>query len=63
VKPGKLNSGPGHFSHILTGEDEENLDENLPDVHLFAVQMVDYYFKNIVHFLSTRVAPLDFTYA
>jgi len=41
VKPGKLNSGPNHLSCILIGEDLENLDDSLPDTHLFIVHMVD----------------------
>jgi hypothetical protein len=63
VKPRKLNSGPDHLSCILSGEDVGNLDESLPDAHLFAVQMVDDYFADIVHFLSTGVAPPDFIVA
>jgi hypothetical protein len=63
VKPGKLNSGPDHLSHILTGEDAGNLDDSLPDAHLFVVQMVDDYFTDIVQFLSTGVAPPNFTTA
>jgi hypothetical protein len=38
VKPGKLNAGPDHLSHILTGEDAGNLDDNFPDAQLFAVK-------------------------
>jgi hypothetical protein len=41
VKPGKLNAGPDHLSHILSIEDAWNLDDSLSDVHLFVVQMVD----------------------
>jgi hypothetical protein len=41
VKPGKLNAGPDHLSRILTREYERNLDDSLPDAHLFLVQMVD----------------------
>jgi hypothetical protein len=44
VKPGKLNTGPDHLSQILIGDDVGNLDDNLPDVHLFSVQMVDDHF-------------------
>jgi hypothetical protein len=61
LKLGKFNSGPDHFSRILTGEDAGNLDDNLPDVHLFAIQMVDDYFTYIVQFMSTGVAPPKFT--
>jgi hypothetical protein len=53
VKLGKFNSGPGHLSCILSGEDGENLDDSLSDAHSFIVQMVDDYFTDIVQFLST----------
>jgi hypothetical protein len=61
VKLGNLKSGPDHLSRILLGEDARNLDDSLPDEHLFTVHMVDDYFADIVQFLSTRVAPPDFT--
>jgi hypothetical protein len=48
VKPRKLNLGPNHLSHILLGKDIGNSDYSLPDAHLFVVQMVDEYFKDIV---------------
>jgi hypothetical protein len=48
MKPGKFNSELDHLSCILSGEDAGNLDDNLPDVHLFLVQMVDDYFADIV---------------
>ena len=35
------------------------MDDNLPNVHLFTVQMVDDYFTYISQFLRTRVAPLE----
>jgi hypothetical protein len=60
-KQEKLNLGPNHLSRILTGEDAENLDNSLPNVHLFLVHMVDDYFAKIVQFLNTGVAPLNFT--
>jgi len=44
MKPRKLNTGPDHLSCILIGEDAGNVDDNLPDVKLFVVQMVDDYF-------------------
>jgi hypothetical protein len=40
IKPGKLNGGPNHLSRILTREDAGNLDDNLPDAHLFTVRMI-----------------------
>jgi hypothetical protein len=45
VNPGKLNERPSHFSWIMIGEDEGNLDYSLPDAHLFSVQMVDDHFS------------------
>jgi hypothetical protein len=63
VKPGKLNLGPDHLSCILLGEDAGNLDDSLPDAHLFAVHMVDDYFSYIVYLLITGAAPFDFTVA
>jgi hypothetical protein len=48
VKLGKFNLGPDHLSCILSGEDAGNLDDSLPDVHLFVVQMVDDHFSDIV---------------
>jgi hypothetical protein len=53
VKLGKLNTRPNHLSHILSGEDAENLNDSLPDAQLFAIKMVDDYFSDIVQFLST----------
>jgi hypothetical protein len=59
VKPGKLNAGPDHLSCILSGEDAGNLDDNFPDVQLFAVRMVDDYFLDIIQFLNTGMAPSE----
>jgi hypothetical protein len=53
VKPRKFNLGLDNLSCILLGEDAGNLDDNLPDVHLFEIKVVDDYFADIVHFLST----------
>jgi hypothetical protein len=47
----------------LSREDVGNLDDSLLDVHLFAIQMVDDYFVEIVHFFDTGVAPSNFTVA
>jgi hypothetical protein len=48
VKPRKPNAGPHHLSHILSGEYVGNLDDNFPDVQIFAVKMVDDYLSDIV---------------
>src|SRR5277367_2492833 len=57
VKPGRLNLGPDHLSRLESGEEPTSLDESLPDAQLFAIQMVDDYFQDIVQFLSTGIAP------
>jgi hypothetical protein len=49
------------LQHILSGEDVGNLDDILSDAHLFAVNMVDDYFTDIVQFVSTGMALSDMT--
>jgi hypothetical protein len=61
VKLGKLNVGPDHLSHILSGEDAGNLDDSFPDAQLFAVRMVDDYFLDIIQFLNTGMDPYEMT--
>ena len=62
VKPGKLNAGPDHLSRIIDlGEEPSNLEDNLPDTQLFFIQIVDDYYVDIIHFLTTRLAPDEFT--
>jgi hypothetical protein len=61
VKLGKINVGPYHLSHILSGEDAWNLDDSLSYAQLFSVKMLDDYFMENVHFLSTGMAPSDMT--
>ena len=61
VKPGRLNVGPDHLSRIESREEPNNLEDNLPDAHLFSVQIVDDYYANIIQFLTTGVAPDEFT--
>jgi hypothetical protein len=39
------------------------LEENFPDANLFSVQIVDDYFSHVVGFLSTGMAPKEFTIA
>jgi hypothetical protein len=63
MKPEKLNAGPYHLSHILSGEEATNLDDSFPDAQLFVVKMVDDYFLDIVQFLSTIMASSDMTIA
>jgi hypothetical protein len=48
VKPGKLNVGPDHLSRVTNGEEPMNLEDNFLDAQLFLVQIVDYYFEEII---------------
>jgi hypothetical protein len=63
VKPKKFNLGLDHLSWILSGEYVGNLDDNLPNTHLFLVQMVNDYFAYIVQLLSIGLTPPDFVIA
>ena len=61
VKPGRLNAGPDHLSWIDSGEEPSNLEDNLPDAQLFSIQIADNYYADIIHFLTTGLAPDEFT--
>jgi hypothetical protein len=61
IKPGKLNAGPDHLSIVTNGEEPSNLEDNFPDAQLFSVQVADEYFIDIIEYLSTRVAPHEFS--
>ena len=41
VNLGWLNVGKDHLSHIESGEEPNNLEDNLPDVQLLAIYVVD----------------------
>jgi len=61
VKSGRLNAGPNHLSRIGTGEEPTNLEEGLPDTHLFVICISENHFINIIHFLTTRTSPEGYT--
>jgi hypothetical protein len=61
VKPEKLNAGPDHLSRVTNGEKPTNLEDNFPDVQLFSVQIDDEYFVDIIEYLSTWIAPQEFS--
>ena len=61
VKPGKLNARPDHLSRIDSGEEPSNLEDNLPDAQLFSIQIADEYYADVIHFLTTGWAPVEFT--
>ena len=61
MKTSRLNVGPYHLLCIETGEDPTNLEEGLPDAQLFAVHVKDNKFADIIHFLTTGMAPEGYT--
>jgi hypothetical protein len=60
IKLGKLNIGPDHMSRVTNGEETTNLEDNFPNAQLFSVQVADEYFADIIEYLSTGTAPLEF---
>ena len=48
VKPGHLNVGPDHLSHIKTREEPTNIDDGFPDAQLFRVDIVDDHYAPII---------------
>ena len=48
VKMGWLNAGPDHLSHVENGEEPTNIDDGLPDVQLFRVEVADDHYAPIV---------------
>ena len=47
-----MQMGPDHLSRLEPREYPTSLDEGLPDAQLFAIQMADDYFQDIVQYLS-----------
>jgi len=41
VKLGRLNAGPNHLSRLESGEEPISLEDCLPNVQLFSIQIVD----------------------
>ena len=56
-----LNVRPDHLSRIETGEEPTSLEEGLPDAQIFAVRVVDGNFEDLIHFLTTRTAPKEYS--
>jgi hypothetical protein len=60
VKPRRMKKGPEHLSRLEHGEEPTSLEDTLPDAQLLAIRKVDDHFVEIVWFLSTRMAPLEY---
>jgi hypothetical protein len=61
VKLGRMNKGPDHLSRLEHGEEPTNLEDALLDAHLLAIRNIDDHFTKIVDFLSTGMAPIEYT--
>jgi len=61
VKLGRLNAGPNHLPRIETSEEPTNLEEGLPNAQLYVVRVVENYFEDIMHFLTTSTTPEGYT--
>jgi hypothetical protein len=61
VKPRKMNKGPDHLSILEHGEEPTSLEDTLMDAQLLAIRNIDDHFADMVQFLSTGVAPSEYT--
>jgi hypothetical protein len=61
VNPGRMNKGPDHLSRLEHGDEPTSLEDTLPDAQLLAIKKFDDHFAKIVQFLSTRMAPREYT--
>ena len=57
VRPGKLNVDLDHLSRIDTGEEPTRVEDDLPDVHLFRIEVVPVELEEITQLLENRQAP------
>lgn len=56
-----MNVEPDHLSILETSEDPTNIQDNLLDSHLFSIRVTDEHFVEIIHFVTTRMAPSEYT--
>jgi hypothetical protein len=61
VKPGRMNKAPDHLSRLEHGEEPNSLEDTFLDVQLLDIINIDDHFTEIVQFLSTRMAPSEYT--
>ena len=57
VKLGRLKVGPNHLSRLESREEPTSFEDSLPDAQLFFVQITNDYFKDIIDFMTTGIAP------
>jgi hypothetical protein len=61
VKLGRMNKGPDHLLRLEHGEDPTSLEDALPYAQLLAIKKIDDHFTEIVQFMSTGMAPIQYT--
>jgi len=60
VKAGRLNAGPDHLSRLESGEEHNSLEDHLLDAQLFAIQIANDYFKDIIEFLTMGIVLAEY---
>jgi hypothetical protein len=61
VNTGRMNKGPDHLSRLEHGEEPTSLEDTLSDAQFLSIRKIDDHFVEIVQFLSTRMAPSEYT--
>jgi hypothetical protein len=56
-----MNKGPDHLSRLDHGEEPTSLEDTLLDAQLLSIRNIDDQFTDIVQFLSTGMAPSEYT--
>jgi hypothetical protein len=61
VNLGRMNKGPDHLSRLEHGEEPTSLEDTLSNANFLAIRKVDYHFVELAQFLSTGIAPREYT--
>jgi hypothetical protein len=56
-----MNKGPDHLSRLEHGEEPTSLEDTLLDAQLLDIRNMDDQLIDIVQFLSTGMAPSEYT--
>jgi hypothetical protein len=60
-KLGRMGKGPDHLSRLEHGEEPTSLKDTLPDSHMLTIRKMYDHFTDIEQFLSTGMAPSEYT--
>ena len=61
MKTRRLNARLDHLSRLELGEEPNSLEDHLLDVQLFAIQITDDYFMDIIEFFTKGIAPIEYS--